>query len=60
MTHNFAVYDFNGAVKAQVQAMPGYVNRLRTRFESAGAYPILCLEYCGLAHHVMRSAVTVK
>ena len=59
-THAFGVYDPKGAVVAQTQAMPGYVNRLRLRFGEAGRYAVLCLEYCGVAHHIMRSAIVVR
>ena len=59
VNHNFAIYDEAGILMAQVQAMPGYVNQLRLKFDQPGRYSVLCLEYCGLAHHVMSSAFTV-
>lgn len=59
-THGFAVYSPKGAVVAQTQAMPGYVNRLKIRFSEPGHYPVLCLEYCGMAHHTMRSGIIVR
>ena len=59
-THGFAVYDPNGAIIAQTQAMPGYINRLRIRFDKPGFYGVLCLEYCGAAHHIMRSGIIVR
>lgn len=59
-THGFAVYNPKGAVIAQTQAMPGYINRLRIRFDKPGTYAVLCLEYCGVAHHIMRSAIVVN
>lgn len=58
-THGFAIYNKDGRLLTQVQAMPGYVNRLRVRFPDAGTYEVLCLEYCGAGHHVMRSAIEV-
>ncbi|MEM7198887.1 MAG: hypothetical protein AAF628_01390 [Planctomycetota bacterium] len=60
VTHGFGVYDADGALLAQVQAMPGYVNRLRMQFDTAATYEILCMEYCGAAHHVMRAALDVE
>ena len=33
--------------------MPGVTNRLVHTFTQPGKYRILCLEYCGLAHHGM-------
>lgn len=60
VTHNFAIYDSKGRVVAQTQAMPGYVNRLRVRFPEEGSFSVLCLEYCGAAHHAMRSSFVVN
>ncbi|MCC7405251.1 MAG: c-type cytochrome [Bdellovibrionales bacterium] len=59
-THGFAIYNQQGVVFAQTQAMPGYTNRLRVRFSEPGVYPVLCLEYCGAAHHMMRTSLVVK
>jgi cytochrome c oxidase subunit 2 len=60
VNHGFGIYDTSSRLIAQTQAMPGYVNRLRWKFEEPGEYTILCLEYCGMAHQVMRSSITVK
>ena len=60
VTHGFGVYHPDGEILAQVQAMPGYVNRLRMRFDSAATYEVLCMEYCGAAHHVMRASLNVE
>ena len=38
---------------AQTQGMPGYVNQVRYVFERTGTYRVLCLEFCGIAHHDM-------
>lgn len=59
VTHGFGIYDDKGHLLAQTQAMPGYVNRLRFRFDRPGTYPILCMEFCGMAHHAMRGTLTV-
>lgn len=53
VNHGFGIYDPDLRLVAQVQAMPGYQNVLRHTFERPGIYQILCLEYCGLAHHDM-------
>jgi cytochrome c oxidase subunit 2 len=58
-THGFAVYNPTGAIIAQTQAMPGYINRLSVRFDEPGSYAVLCLEFCGMAHHNMRSVILV-
>ncbi|MCK9451119.1 MAG: hypothetical protein M0Q90_05465 [Bacteroidales bacterium] len=60
VNHGFAIYDESNRLITQTQAMPGYVNRLRYQFDEPGKYNILCLEYCGMAHQVMRSSFTVK
>ncbi len=53
VNHGFGIYDPNGRLVAQVQAMPGFTNRLVHTFTEAGKYRVLCLEYCGLVHHNM-------
>ncbi len=53
VNHGFGIYDPDLRLVAQVQAMPGYVNVLRHTFDRPGTYQILCLEYCGVAHHDM-------
>jgi cytochrome c oxidase subunit 2 len=60
VNHGFAIYDEALAVQAQVQAMPGYTNVLRHTFTKPGVYKLLCLEYCGVAHHVMAAELTVR
>ncbi|MGE5517921.1 MAG: cytochrome C oxidase subunit II [Bacteroidota bacterium] len=59
VNHGFALYDPAMRVVAQTQAMPGYVNVLRHSFEAPGTYTVLCLEYCGVAHHSMAAEITV-
>lgn len=60
VTHGFGLYDDSGKLLAQTQSMPGYVNHLRYVFEAPGRYHVLCLEYCGLAHHAMLAELTVQ
>jgi cytochrome c oxidase subunit 2 len=60
VNHNFAIYGPQRRLLAQTQAMPGYVNRLRVHLETPGRYQVLCLEYCGAAHHLMQTELTVK
>jgi len=59
VNHGFAIYQGKSRIIAQTQAMPGYVNKLQVRFVEPGEYEVLCLEYCGLAHHGMRAAIKV-
>jgi cytochrome c oxidase subunit 2 len=53
VNHGFAIYDAAGRLLAQTQAMPGVTNRLVHTFTKPGKYRVMCLEYCGLAHHAM-------
>ena len=53
VNHGFAIYDADMKIVAQTQGMPGVTNVLRHTFEQPGTYKILCLEYCGVAHHAM-------
>jgi cytochrome c oxidase subunit 2 len=60
VNHGFAIYRDKHTLIAQTQSMPGYVNRLQVRFTEPGDYEVLCLEYCGLAHHGMRAVIKVR
>jgi cytochrome c oxidase subunit II len=60
VNHGFSLYAPDGHLMAQTQAMPGYVNRLRVVFDKPGTYTVLCLEFCGMAHHRMRGLVEVR
>lgn len=53
VNHGFAIYDPNGVIIGQVQAMPGFTNVLVMQFEQPGSYTIRCLELCGQYHHLM-------
>jgi cytochrome c oxidase subunit II len=60
VNHGFGVYDRDGTMLFQTQAMPGYVNQVRYTFTKAGKYRVLCMEYCGLVHHDMIEGIEVK
>ncbi len=60
VNHGFAIYDPNDQLIAQVQAMPDYVNPLPMTFREPGHYTVRCLEYCGLAHHLMQAGFEVE
>jgi len=60
VNHGFGIYDEQMQVVAQTQAMPGYTNKLYYTFTKPGTYKILCLEYCGAAHHYMAADFEVK
>jgi cytochrome c oxidase subunit 2 len=39
--------------------LPGQIALVTTRFDRPGTYPMLCHEYCGIAHHTMAGTVIV-
>jgi cytochrome c oxidase subunit 2 len=43
-----------------VMLLPGQVARVTARFDRPGEYPIICHEYCGIAHHVMAGKLIVE
>ncbi|MGH8267568.1 MAG: cytochrome oxidase [Steroidobacteraceae bacterium] len=59
VNHGFALYGPDDRIVAQTQAMPGFTNRLIYTFTKPGFYRVLCLEYCGLAHHGMANQIEV-
>lgn len=59
VNHGFGIYDTELRLVAQAQAMPGYTNIVRHTFDTEGTYRILCMEYCGLAHHNMVAEIKV-
>lgn len=60
VNHGLGIYDEDMELIAQTQAMPDYTNTIYITFEEPGVYEILCLEYCGLAHHQMMAEIVVK
>lgn len=59
VNHDFAIYAPDGRIVTQTQAMPGYTNKLLYTFVQSGTYTVQCLEYCGVGHAPMRSALRV-
>jgi len=59
VNHGMGIYNADYKLLTQVQGMPGYLNRVQYTFTKPGTYRILCMEYCGLAHHDMISELTV-
>jgi cytochrome c oxidase subunit II len=60
VNHGFGIYDPQGRLIAQVQAMPQYVNHLPLRLREQGRYTVRCLEYCGIAHAAMLGRFEVR
>ena len=59
VNHGLGIYGPNGRLHVQVQAMPGYVNQIEYVFDEPGLYQVLCMEFCGIAHHAMIAEFTV-
>ncbi|CUT00926.1 hypothetical protein [Candidatus Chrysopegis kryptomonas] len=59
VNHGFSLYDENGKLLGQTQAMPGYVNRLFIKFDKPGFYTAYCMELCGNSHHAMKGVIEV-
>lgn len=59
VTHGLGVVSPSGRLLFQTQAMPGYVNKVEHVFDQPGTYRVLCLEFCGTAHHDMTSELNV-
>ena len=59
VNHDFGIYNSEGDLVAQVQAMPNYVNNLEVTFRKPGHYTVRCLEYCGVGHARMEKGFTV-
>ncbi|MEM1300119.1 MAG: cytochrome C oxidase subunit I [Pseudomonadota bacterium] len=59
VNHGMGIYDENMRLLFQTQSMPGYVNKVSYTFEEPGYYQVLCMEFCGVAHHDMISEFEV-
>ena len=56
VTHGFYLeqHDVN------VMMLPGQISQVEVKFDRAGAYHIICHEYCGPGHHGMIAKIVVK
>lgn len=59
VNHGFAIYDPDGRIVAQTQAMPGVTNVLVVKFDRPGRYTIHCTELCGPFHYGMAGSFAV-
>lgn len=53
VNHGMGIYNSDLELIGQAQGMPGYTNKLVMTFDKPGTYQVLCLEFCGVAHHDM-------
>jgi cytochrome c oxidase subunit II len=54
--HGFRVDGTN----INVQVLPGQISKMTATFKTAGTYPYICGEYCGVGHQNMFGTLTVK
>jgi cytochrome c oxidase subunit 2 len=47
-------------VHVNVMLLPGQVSKVTARFDRPGEYPMICHEYCGIAHHTMWGKLIVE
>ena len=59
VNHAFGVYDAKGVLQFQVQVVPGKTQKYVHTFHRLGTYTVLCLEFCGVDHHEMRTTIEV-
>jgi cytochrome c oxidase subunit II len=51
---------FVPGVDLNAMLLPGQVAHVEARFDTPGEYPIICHEYCGIAHHTMAGTIIVE
>jgi cytochrome c oxidase subunit 2 len=59
VNHGFGIYDARDHFVVQVQVVPHKTQKLVHTFDRPGTYRILCLEFCGVGHHVMQASFEV-
>ena len=47
-------------VNINTMLLPGQIARVTTRFDRPGEFPMICHEYCGIAHHMMGGKIIVE
>jgi cytochrome c oxidase subunit 2 len=58
VNHAFALYRGN-KLEVQVQVPPDHDQRLVHTFDRPGTLRVVCLEFCGVNHHLMQSQLRV-
>ena len=51
---------FIAGANVNVMLLPGQIAHVEAHFDKPGEYPMLCHEYCGIAHHTMGGKVIVE
>lgn len=60
VSHGFGLYDPEDRLVFQVQAIPGELQKEYATLSTPGVYQVVCLEFCGVAHHAMLSRLVVR
>jgi len=53
VTYGFGVFRPDSSLVLQMQVIPGHENRIRWKFDTAGAYDVRSTEYSGPRHSEM-------
>ena len=56
--HGFSLV--GGGQNLNIEVVPNHVFAMKLKPEQAGTYLIICNEYCGLQHHLMRGQIIVE
>lgn len=59
VSHGFGLYDPDDKLVFQVQAIPDALQKEYATLAKAGTYRIVCLEFCGVGHHLMLDRLLV-
>jgi len=59
VNHNLGVYTEGWKLLFQVQVVPGKTQKYVYTFRRPGLYRLVCLEFCGLDHHLMNTQLRV-
>ncbi|HZR96969.1 MAG TPA: hypothetical protein VFA56_14835 [Gaiellaceae bacterium] len=60
VNHGFAVFNAKNEFVFQAQVMPGKTQDYVYTFKKPGRYHVVCFEYCGVGHDLMKAAFTVS
>ena len=59
VNHAVGIYDPDNTLIKQVNVLPGVSQRIVVTFDKPGTYRLLCLEFCGVDHHLMQNNLEV-
>ncbi len=59
VSHGFGLYDPDDKLVFQVQMLPGELQKEFATLTKPGVYRVVCLEFCGVSHHLMLDRLTV-